>query len=366
MNQKTVMQERERPMQPNNRQHFRQWRINGVFLAVVVLSCTTFPVTSGRTQELAYDYNYGLGKIDLRSQSPVQSLRFTLPLLIPGDIRSGCGLHIANTWTNVWADESEYLLDYEMSETLVSMTYGFNNRFGVLVAFENRNYFGGEMDGFIQGFHDLFGIDQDGRDDVPKDRKVIQRFDPNTGQMLSETSAEDLENNGMVFLMNYMLTHGTKIWPAANVFGGVRYALNCAELCKDNHPVDAGFGLGLAKRWSKRWYTYASLGYTHYESRDPREPAPGVTPMDFENNALTGLFVLSWHYTPTFAILAQYLYSGPSIKNIDGLDEASHEIHFGFKWKTKYGLVEMALIENVISMSNSPDFGLHVGWGFHL
>jgi len=61
--------------------------------------------------------------------------------------------------------------------------------------------------------------------------------------------------------------------------------------------------------------------------------------MDFENNAFTGLFVLSWHYTPSFAILAQYLYSGPSIKNIDGLDEASHEVHVGFKWKTKYGLL---------------------------
>jgi hypothetical protein len=352
-------------MQPNNRQHFRRWRINGVFLAVVALSCTAFPAVPGRTQDLSHDYNYGLGKIDLRSQSPAQSLRFTLPLLIPGDIQPGCGLHIANTWTNVWAAESEYILDYEMSETLVTFTYGFNERFGVSIEFENRNYFGGHMDGLIQGFHDLFGIDQEGRDDVSKNRKVIQRFDPNTRQMLSETSAEDLENNGVVFLMNYTLTYGTKIWPAANVFGAVRYALSCADLCRDNHPVDAGFGLGLAKRWSKRWYTYASLGYTHYESRDPREPAPGVTPMDFENNALTGLFVLSWDYTPRFAILAQYLYSGPSITNIDGLDEASHEVHFGFKWETKYGMLEFAIIENVITMSNSPDFGLHGGWGFH-
>ncbi|RZB31255.1 MAG: hypothetical protein SRB2_04780 [Desulfobacteraceae bacterium Eth-SRB2] len=49
------------------------------------------------------------------------------------------------------------------------------------------------------------GIDQDGRDDVSKHRKVIQRFDPKTSQMLSETSAEDLENNGIVLLMSYNL-----------------------------------------------------------------------------------------------------------------------------------------------------------------
>jgi hypothetical protein len=352
-------------MQPNNRQYFQRCRISLVFIAVVALSCIAFPTVPGWTQELSDDYNYGLGKIDLRSQSPAQSLRFTLPLLIPGDINAGWGFRIANTWTNVWAEESEYVLDYEMSETLVTLTYGFNKRFGVSIEFENRNYFGGHMDGLIQGFHDLFGIDQEGRDDVSKGRKVIQRFDPKTGQMLSETSAEDLENNAMVFLMNYTLTHGTKIWPAANVFGAVRYALSCAELCRDNHPVDAGFGLGLAKRWTERWYTYASLGYTLYESREVLEPAPGVAPMDFEDNAFTGLFVIAWHYTPSFSILAQYLYSGASIKNIDVLDEASHEVHFGFKWKTKYGMLEFAIIENVVTMSNSPDFGVHGGWGFH-
>ena len=365
MNPIPVTQEREKPMQLKIRQYFRRRRINGVFLAAVALSCSAFPAVPGRTQELSHDYNYGLGKIDLRSQSPAQSLRFTLPMLIPGDIKSGWGVRIANTWSNVWANESEYLLDYEMSETLVTVTYGFNKRFGVSLEFENRNYFGGEMDGLIQGFHDLFGIDQEGRDDVSRDRKVIQRFDPDTGQLLSETSAEDLENNGIVLLMSYTLTHGTKIWPSANVFGAVRYGLSCSDLCRDNHPVDAGFGLGLAKRWSKKWYTYASLGYTLYESRDVLEPAPGVAPMDFEDRAVTGLFVLSWHYTPSFSILAQYLYSGPSVKNIDVLDEASHEVHVGFKWKSKCGLIEFALIENVVTMNNSPDFGLHGGWGFN-
>jgi hypothetical protein len=85
-------QEREIPVQLKNRHCFRWCRINGVFLVVVALSCTAFPTVPGRTEELGHDYNYGLGKIDLRSQSPAQNLRFTLPLLIPGDIKAWLGI----------------------------------------------------------------------------------------------------------------------------------------------------------------------------------------------------------------------------------------------------------------------------------
>ena len=81
-----------------NRHCFRQWRIKGVFLAVVALICIVLPAVPGRTEELSDDYNYGLGKIDLRSQSPAQSLRFTLPLLIPGDIEPGWGVRISSKW----------------------------------------------------------------------------------------------------------------------------------------------------------------------------------------------------------------------------------------------------------------------------
>ena len=83
-------------MQPNNRQYFRRRRIKGFFLALVALIYTALPAAPGRTEELSDDYNHGLGKIDLRSQSPAQSLRFTLPLLIPGDIEPGWGVRISD------------------------------------------------------------------------------------------------------------------------------------------------------------------------------------------------------------------------------------------------------------------------------
>ena len=55
-------------MQLKNRQYFRRLWIRGFFLTMMALSCSAFPAMPGWTQEIGHDYNYGLGKINLRSQ----------------------------------------------------------------------------------------------------------------------------------------------------------------------------------------------------------------------------------------------------------------------------------------------------------
>ena len=332
----------------------------------VLLLYIVFTSSTGLAGEIDCDYNYGLGKLQIVSQAPAQSLRLNLPLLIPGDIKPGWGIDIHATWANVWASETTFLLDYEILNTVMAATYGINRRFGISVAFDNRNYFGGALDNFIQEFHDLFSIDLNGRGEVPKNRNVVQRFDPQTGDTVT-FSASELNNSGVSLLLNYNITPGTQTWPSMNVLGIARYALKSADIFSNNHQICCGFGVSFAKRWSKRWYTYLSGGYTFFDDYEMRVMESDLEPLRFEDNQLTSLFALSWLYTPTFAILAQYLYSGPDIKNVDKLDSPSHEVHLGFRWRNQhYGMIEFALIENFIEYSNSPDFGLHVGWSYLL
>jgi len=339
---------------------FKPWLmvIKGIFL--LILSATV-----AFAEEISPDCNHGLGTLQMLSQSPAQSLRLTLPMVVPGDIKPGWGTHIHSTWTNMWANEKEYLLDYEMLDTLLVVSYGFDTRLGITLAFNNRDYFGGEMDGFIQSFHDLFGLSQDGRDDAPKDRKIVRLFDPQTGQTTAELSAHDLCNNSIDLLVNYNISHGSQTWPSLNAYGVVSYSLDAADLFKDDNQADFGFGMGSAKQWSKRWYTYVAVGFSIFDDWQMRDSNASVKRIDFEDLQFTGMFSLSWLYTPTFAIIAQYLYDGPAIDNIDKLDEPSHEIHLGFKWNARnYGMIEFALIENIITLDNSPDFGLHLGWSY--
>lgn len=306
----------------------------------------------------AMEANYGLGKLEIRSQAIGQSLRLTLPMLIPGDIAQGARAHVGLTWTNVWARDKAFVLDYEMLDTLVGFGYGFDNRLGIGLFIDHRDYFGGAMDGFIEGFHDWFGIEQDGRDEVPRGRSVIETYDPVTGAKRFELAADELNNTGLSVLLNYNFDFDNPRLPSMNVYGAARYALQPPEVFEDNDGLDYGLGLGLSKRWGDRWHTHVVLGYTWYTDRGETDPGQ----VRFENSQLTGLLAVGWQYTPDLSLMVQYLYGSAVIETFEALDKASHEVHLGFRWRLdKTYTLDFALIENIITMDNSPDFGLHLG-----
>ncbi len=323
--------------------------------ALILLICLTATVCPA---ENSTDLNYGMGILNIRSQSIAQSFRLTLPLVIPGDIKPGYQAIAETTWSNIWAQEKSYLLDYEMLDTTLGISYGFNQQLGMAVMFDSRTYFGGKMDGLIQEFHDLLNIDQNGRDDHAHGRAVITRFDPATGALIHENPAHDLNNSGLNLLVNYTFNHDSTSMPGVNLYGVARYPFQTAELINQKKGVDLGVGLGLSKKWLKDFYTYGILGYTLYTGQANSRKLPVV----LKDHQFTGLFAMAYTLSENVALLGQYLYSTPVIEGIHGLDKASHEVHLGVKLRMgKKSVVGISIIENIITMDNSPDFAVHFG-----
>ncbi|MBW1822392.1 MAG: DUF3187 family protein, partial [Deltaproteobacteria bacterium] len=294
-----------------------------------------------------------------RSQSPAQSLRLTMPSVIPGAFKPGIiGVHAGTTWTNVWIDSSEVALDYEMLDTHIAVSYGLNKRLGLGIAFDQRNYFGGGMDNFIQEFHDLFGIDQNGRDRVDRNLSHIILYD-DQGNIIFETDdLSNLENNGISLIGQYILSHGTTRWPAIGVSGVLRYGLSTPS-SEDNHePLDWNIGIGLSKRLSDIWYIYSHLGYTKYGQTE-------LIGLEFEKDAISFMLAFAWQWKPNFSMLFQYVFSQGVVKDFVSLSDPSHEVSIGFKWQLSSGIIfEFAMVENVITYDNSPDFGLHLALSY--
>ena len=73
-----------------------------------------------------------------------------------------------------------YLLDYESLDANLAYAYGLSDTFELEVEYEQRWRFGGAMDGFIESFHNTFGLGQSGRDEWPRNQCTIV-IDPGDG-----------------------------------------------------------------------------------------------------------------------------------------------------------------------------------------
>lgn len=306
------------------------------------------------------DDNYGLGVLNINSQSIIQSLRLTLPMVVPQSIKSGWGVHASNTWTNVWAETSDYLLDYEMVEYSAGISYGTEKNLSYRVELVARRYIGGGMDSLIQNAHDLEGIGQNGRDEYARNRSVITVYNPDGSSQTIDASVQD--NTGVSLLVNYDLV-GTRYFPSINLFGVFRYNIESADFLTNLDDIDGCIGLGISKRLTDKLFFHSVFGYSFFNDKVNTEE----NSLQFHKSQRSFFVAFAWNLNPGLAVVVQYLYGEAMVKNISGLNEPSHEVHLGIKKQlSKKLFMDFSLIENTINMDNSPDFGFHMGFSFYL
>lgn len=314
---------------------------------------------SFRARNICYA-NVGYGPLNVPSQSPLQALRLGLTPAAPSTLAKGQKeLKARATWVNIWADEADYFFDYEMLQTQVGLDYGLAETFQVGFGFETRSRFGGSMDSFIQEFHDLFNIDQNGRDEVPKGdfRFDIDPVGNQPGVSLT-SSDRGLYSSSAQLKFQHNVTCGTEYWPAFAYTLVAQYEIDSEDL-EGGNPWDFALFLSASQRfWD--FYLYGGLGYTRFG----RDRFRGI---ELEEDQYSGNIALEWRAFTRASIIAQYLYSQGLAVDLGELSDASHEVNLGFKWEFSEGVVlEFALIENFITTNNSPDFGVHAGvaWRF--
>ncbi len=315
----------------------------------------------GSGEQVASDYNFGLCPFQIRSQAMGQSLRLTMTPIDGGKFEEdGFHFFINTAWTNVWADERRYFLDYEMTDSRIEVSKALSDRLALSVGFSHRHYMQGAMDRPIQGFHDLFGVEQNGRDDVPYNESRFVLYDRAGNVVLDTKDVSQADNNCIHISGQYLLHPGTTLMPAVAVKATVGYGLNNPPTDDDHEPLDYGATVGFFKRWHPRWYTHHELGYIRYGRSE-------FFGLRFEENNFYTIHSLEWQWDPKVSILLNYIYHEGALKDFGNLSDASHEIDFGLKWRTSAGnIIEFALIENLVSYDNSPDFGSYLSYEYRM
>ncbi len=307
----------------------------------------------------------GYGPLMLRSQSPFQSLRLALAPRAPSTLTRGqWEVRTAATWANVWAVEEaefdpgagelgDYVLDYESLHVAVTAAYGLSDTFQVELGVEDRSVFGGVMDGFIEGFHDLFGIDQSGRDLWPRDQLAILLEPPGEPPVMLGAANRGTYVRDLLVTLQHNVTCGTESWPALSWSVTGRYALK-ADL-QEGDAFDVGASLAMSRRFGEV-YTYLVLGYAWYGD----DSALGI---ELADTQATALAAVEWRFRPRSSLVLQWLWSEAATDSLQPFDASSNEVTLGWKWEVvPSGVLEVGLIENVITFDNSPDFGVHAAW----
>jgi thiol-disulfide isomerase/thioredoxin len=298
----------------------------------------------------------GYGPLDLPSQSPFQALRLGLSPRTPSTLGRGqIEARFRATWVNFWAPEDpDFVFDYEQLQTNIGLAYGFSDTLQFELGFETRSRFGGGMDSFVQEFHDLFNIDQNGRDKVPRGDFTfdIGPSDGNPGFSLTDDD-KGIYATSLLFTLQHNVTCGTEKLPAIAYAFTLRTELKNEDL-EGGSPLDIGAWLSASQRFGT-FYLYGTLGYTHF-GRD------NFHTVELRDDQLSALVALEWRFKPRASLMVQYLITEGVAESLGDLSSPSHEITLGAKWEVVKGTVlEFGLIENVITLGNSPDFGIHFG-----
>ncbi|HSN54476.1 MAG TPA: DUF3187 family protein [Candidatus Sulfomarinibacteraceae bacterium] len=324
------------------------------------------PPATYRGRSICYAH-VGYGPLSIRSQSVFQALRSGLLPRTPSTLGRGDNqVRGRVTWANLWAVDQgafwpetgalgPYVVDFETLDASVAWAHGLLDTVELEVELEQRWRFGGAMDSAIQGFHDLFGIAQSGRDRVDRNR---HRFwvEGAGGEPAIDLGAGDggTFTRSAMLTLQHTLTCGTATWPALSWSVSARTSLNGSEGL-EGRRLDVGLSVAAARRFGD-FHVYLTLGYAWYGS----ERYYGV---ELDSTQLTAMAAGEWRFAPRMSLILQYLRTEGAAVDIPPFSEPSNEIVVGWKWEaTTGGVLEVGLLENIVTFDNSPDFGIHAAW----
>jgi hypothetical protein len=301
--------------------------------------------------------NVGYGPLLLGSQSPFQSLRMGLLPRTPSTLAEGqWEVHWSEAYSNVFIKKpGDYLVQFDLLQSTVSLGYGVANELEVDLAFDNKSRFGGFLDQFIEHFHHAFGLPNQLRDTEPQNAFRIE-FPGNQSH-----PPVDLGNrwqgsfsNSVSLTLEDTLTCGSERLPAIAAGLTLRMEPWGSRDLENAQPVDPGLTVSLAKRIGD-FYCYAS-GLVSYYGHDRFHGIP-LRPVQ-----MSGLLAVEWRFHEWASMVFQYQISEGVAEGLGPFGSPANELALG--WKIEFAenaLVELGAIHTLLNNDNSMDFGIYAG-----
>ena len=328
-----------------------QGRLAGLYFILFIF------LLIGQTLLFARD-NKPLGFFPLRSQSPIQQLRFGIqhhpPWTVP---RRTWALQLQHTWKNMWLyDEQRFLIDGEIHETVLRNAYGITDRFEVMLELPVRHLSGGVLDGLIEGFHQMMGLGQAGRDKFPRNRFAVEITTPdkNGSKVQIRSSDAGWQVGNIVLSFTYSLVKDQNHKFRAIVSSNMKLPTATTTEMFGSQKMDFGLSLGTGYNMQP-FHLYYNAGLIYFGDRT-------ILGIELRQWHISSLLALEYHPTGgRHSWVLQGLVENGVAQDYGQFSKRTSEILFGYKRFYDSGWVlEVGFLENLFYFDNSPDIALHL------
>jgi hypothetical protein len=276
-----------------------------------------------------------------------------LPSSLPAGVVE---LHVSEDWARVLSVRDEWLLDYDVLRSNLDLSVGLMDRLRLDFDYETATRTTGYLDTFIIGFHRTFNLSIGNRRQYANHPQRIE-IHPRDGSppvIIDEHDPQPYQQS-LLASTQYALVEGDDQLPVISASLSLRRMLAPGDLTLGS-PVDVGMSVSMAKSVGPL-NTYLGASVAWFGNQD-------LSGLRLRPLLWSGVFGLEFRWYDWMSVTGQYLVTSGGVDSLGDLSRPSHEITAGFKWDLGGGaLLEFAILENVINFFNSPDFGVHLGFG---
>ena len=268
-----------------------------------------------------------------------------------GEFSTRMQLDIVNEFRRQSSAGEQLFFDFERTRLSLGFEYGLANGLSAGVEIPFLINSGGFLDGLIEGWHDVFGLPQGGRDDAPQDRFMISYQGGNDSLGL------DQKDQGIgdvsLFLDKQLIDQSDK-----KIKAGVKLKLPSGD--EQQLFGSAGYGLSInlngINRLHSNWHLFGAMGFNYLEEGD-------VLPARQERFVATATAGIGWRINPNFNLSAQLNFNSKVYDKTD-LDAVSAQagvlnLSMGYRLSDKATL-NFGFSEDVINKDGAPDFAVNL------
>jgi hypothetical protein len=264
---------------------------------------------------------------------------------VPLSLKDGeAELHTTADWTNTFVESNSHLNYYETLHLRTSLWFGVDDRLSVGISQPVNIIGGGYLDGFINHFHEAFGIHSN-RTNYPSNKFLVTN-DSGSFQLPSSVLTGDLMLSFQYKLVNeehYGLYVGDQIqFPTGDT----------NEYFQRKHFGVGVFVSGFYDVGNLRWFAASDIAYVG-EGEILWEK---IRPMQ-----VSALFGADYRLLSWLSLVGQ-ITSVSGSASFDHYTSWASEAEGGFRFRfsnTVFG--EFSATEHLIRYDNNADFGIHAG-----